>query len=73
MDGVVKLIPVPNAVPPLAAAYQLKIPALAVAPRVSVPVSHRDAGVVAVIVGVELIVAITKVRGEVPQALVAST
>lgn len=52
MDGVVKLIPVPNIVPPVAAAYQFKVLVPAVAPKVSVPVPQRVAGVVAVIVGV---------------------
>lgn len=73
MDGVAKLIPVPNVEPPLAAAYQFKVPALAVAPRVSVPVPQRVAGVVAVIVGVVLMVAITAVRAEVQELSVAST
>ena len=49
--GVVKLAPVPNAVPPVAAANQLIVPALAVACKITVPASHRAAGVVPVIVG----------------------
>ena len=52
MLGVVKLIPVPSETPPVAAAYQLIIPALAVAPRATVPVPHLDPGVVPVIVGI---------------------
>ena len=59
--GVVKLVPVPNELPPLDAAYQLIVPALAVAPSDTVPLPHIDAGVVAVIVGIEFMVAITAV------------
>lgn len=43
MTGVVKEIPVPRAVPPLAAAYQLIVPAEAVAPKDTVPASHLAA------------------------------
>jgi hypothetical protein len=38
-------------VPPVDAAYQLIVPALAVAPRITVPVPHLEPGVVPVIVG----------------------
>ena len=38
--------PVPNAVPPVAAANQDKVPAEAAAPSVTVPVPHLFAGVV---------------------------
>ena len=51
MLGVVKLIPVPKLAPPVAAAYQFMVPALATAPKVTVPVPHLDAGVELVIVG----------------------
>lgn len=44
--GVVKLVPVPKAVPPVGLAYQFNVPAEAVAPKVTVPASHRLAGVV---------------------------
>ena len=72
--GVVKEAPVPTKVPPVNASYQLIVPALALAPKVNVPVSHLEAGVVPVIVGVEFTVAITAVRGEeVQPAFVAST
>ena len=50
--GVVKVAPVPNDVPPEEAAYQLMVPAEAVAPKVTVPVPHRLFGVVPVIVGI---------------------
>lgn len=59
MLGVVKLVPVPKDAPPVAAAYQLMVPAEAVAPSVTVPASHRDAGVVAVMLGPPVIVAST--------------
>jgi hypothetical protein len=49
---VVKLVPVPRDAPPVGAAYQLIVPALAVAPRITVPVPHLDPGVVPVIVGI---------------------
>ena len=57
MIGVVKLVPVPKLGPPVAAAYQLIVPALAVAPSVRVPVSHLDAGVELVIVGIVFMIA----------------
>ena len=73
-DGVVKLVPVPRLTPPVAAAYQLIVPALAVAPRVTVPVPQRLAGVVPVIVGIVFIVAVTAVLAAVTQPRsVAST
>ena len=56
MLGVVKLVPDPRIVPPVAAAYQLIVPALAVAPSITVPVPHLDPGVVPVIVGMALTV-----------------
>lgn len=52
MLGVVKLVPVPNEVPPEAVAYQFKVPNEAVAPNVTVPASHREAGVVVVTTGI---------------------
>jgi hypothetical protein len=48
--------PVPREVPPVGAAYQLIVPAEAVAPSVTVPVPQREAGEVAVIEGVVLTV-----------------
>jgi hypothetical protein len=61
IEEVVKLVPVPNDAPPLAAAYQLIVPAEVVAPSVTVPVPHLDAGAVPVIVGIVFIVAVTAV------------
>ena len=59
--------------PPEALAYQFKVPALAVAFKVSVPKPHRVLGVVAVMVGEAFTVAITAVRVEVQLPVVAST
>ena len=74
MDGVIKLVPVPKLAPPDAAAYQLMVPADAVAPNVAVPVPQILAGVVPVMVGTALTVAITAVLLAVVQPFeVAST
>ena len=74
MLGVVKEFPVPNKVPPVGTSYQLIVPAEAVAPRVTVPESQREAGVVEVIVGGMLTVAIIAVLvGVVHPDAVAST
>ena len=74
MLGVVKLVAVPSEIPPVEAEYQLIVPALAVAPSITVPVPHLDPGVVPVIVGIVLTVAITAVLVAVVQPLfVAST
>ena len=58
MLGVVNNAPVPKLVPPVAALYQLMVPALAVAPKVTVPVPQRLAGLVTVMVGIEFTVTI---------------
>ena len=72
--GVVKLAPVPNDVPPVAVAYLLIVPALAVAPNATVPVPHIAAGVLAVMVGIAFTVAATDVLVAVVQPFaVAST
>ena len=60
MLGVVNDVPLPNDTPPVAAAYQLIVPALAVAPNVTVPVPQRLAGVLAVMVG--LVTMVTKIE-----------
>ena len=74
MLGVVNDVPVAKLVPPVAAAYQFNGPALAVAPKVAVPVPQRLAGVVAVTVGFVFTVAITALLVAVVQpVLVAST
>ena len=74
MDGVIKLVPVPKLDPPDAAAYQLMVPADAVAPNVAVPVPQILAGVVPVMVGTVLTVATTAVLLAVVQPFeVAST
>ena len=51
MLGVVKVVPVPKDVPPVALLYHLTEPALGVAPKVNVPVPQRLEGVVLVTVG----------------------
>ena len=68
-----KEVPVPKLAPPLLAAYQFNVPALAVAPRETDPVPQRLPGVVPVIVGEALIVAITAVLDEIQLPFVAST
>ena len=74
MDGVVNDTPVPRLVPPVATSYQLIVPAEVVAPSVTVPVPQLLPGVVPVIVGTGLTVAITAVLDAVVQPLlVAST
>ena len=74
MLGVMKLIPVPKLEPPVEAAYQLIVPADAVAPNVTVPVPHLLLGVVPVMVGIGFMVATTKVLEPVVQPIaVAST
>ena len=72
--GVVYDVPDPSDVPPVKAAYQFNVPALAVAPKVTVPVAHLEAGVVPDIVGMALTVATTALLVAVVQPLaVAST
>ena len=61
MEGVVYEVPVPNDVPPVLAEYQLIVPALDVAPNVTVPASHLALGVVPVMVGVAVTAACTEV------------
>ena len=57
----VKLVAVPNEEPPVDAVYQFIVPALAVAPNVTVPVPHLELSVTPVMVGIGLIVAVTAV------------
>ena len=74
MLGVVYEVPVAKLVPPVEAAYQLMVPALAAAPKVTVPVPQRLLSVVELILGITLIVAITALLVAVVQPLaVAST
>ena len=70
----VKLGPDPSEVPPVEAEYQFIVPALAVAPSVTVPGPQFEPGVMSVIVGIVLMVAVTAVLVAVVQPLlVAST
>lgn len=73
MLGEVNDIPVPKDGPPVEAAYQFKIPALAAAPNVTVPASQRAAGVLPVTVGVVLTVAVTAVLDAVVHPLFAAS
>jgi len=74
MTGVMYVAPVPNETPPVEAAYQLIVPAEADAPRVTVPGPQRVAGVVPVMVGISLMVAVIAVLDAVVQVpIVAST
>ena len=57
------VVPVPSDPPPVEAAYQLIVPALAVAPRTTVPVPHLEFGVVVNIVGKSLTVTTISERG----------
>jgi hypothetical protein len=68
------VVPVPNKVPPVRELYQFIIHAEATAPNVTIPESQRFPGVVEVIVGDIVTVAITVVLVDVvhPEA-VAST
>ncbi len=67
--GVVKLVPVAKLVPPVAAAYQLIVPALAAAVKATVPVPQRLAGVLEVMVGMVFTTTATAV--EVSEQLLA--
>ncbi len=67
-------MPVANEAPPVEAAYQLIVPALAAAANATVPASHLEPAVVELIVGVVFTVAITGVLTPVVHPLlVAST
>ena len=59
IEGVVNVVPVPKEEPPVEAAYQLMVPAEAVASRETVPVAQRLSGDVLVMVGIAFTVAIT--------------
>jgi hypothetical protein len=73
MLGEVNEVPVPWLDPPEEAVYQFRVPALPVAPKVTIPVPQRESGVVLVMLGVIFTVAVTAVLAEVQVLLVAST
>ena len=74
MLGVFHGEPVPNAAPPVEAAYHVTVPALTVAAKSSVPVPHLESGVAVSTVGISVTVAITAVLAELEHpALSAST
>ena len=67
-------VPVPIDVPPVTAVYQFNVPALAVAPKVTVPIPHTEPVVVPDTVGMALTVATTALLVAVVQPFaVAST
>lgn len=69
----VKLVPVPKAVPPVATSYQVKVPPEAVAPSNTVPAPVLEPGVVPVTVTegvmVKVLVEVTLPHGVFPNAL----
>jgi hypothetical protein len=71
IEGVVNDVPVPSDAPPVRAAYQLIVPAEAVALSVTVPVPQREAGLVAVMDGVVLTITVVEAVPEQPLASVA--
>jgi hypothetical protein len=62
MEGVVKDVPVPNDVPPVGTEYQLIVPAVAVAPRVTCPGPMREFGLTPLIVAT---IAVTPILADV--------
>ena len=72
IEGVLYVVPVPSDEPPEEAAYQSKVPAEAVAARVTEPVPQLAAGVVEVTEGMVLMVATTAERAEVQAPTVVS-
>ena len=72
MTGVVYEVPVPRDEPPVAAAYQLMVPADAVALSNTVPVPPLLPSVVDVIEGISLTVAFIEVLADVQPLFVAS-
>ncbi len=73
MLGVTKPVPEPRIEPPTATPYQLSVPALAVAPKVTLPVPQRPAAVVVITVGVTVTEAITGTRVEIQLPFAVST
>ncbi len=61
MLGVVYEVPVAKLLPPVELAYQLMVPALAAAPKVTVPLPQRLLSVVELILGIAFTVAVTAV------------
>ena len=62
IEGVVYDAPLCKELPPALDEYQLIVPALDVAPRVTVPASHTEPGVVPVMVGLDVTVTVTSNR-----------
>ena len=68
MLGVVYEVPVAKLVPPVDAAYQLIVPALAAAPNTTVPVPQRELEEVDETLGIELTVIKTAADVSAPHA-----
>lgn len=73
IEGVLNAVPEPKLDPPEAEVNQFKVPALAVAYKVTTPASQREPGVVLVTVGVIFIVAIMAVLDDTHPLAEAST
>lgn len=72
--GVINVVPEANGAPPVGTLYQFIVPPEAAAAKATDPESQREFGVVEVIVGIGLIVAITSLLSTVGQLpLVTST
>jgi len=71
--GVVNDVPLPNINPPIDEEYQLTVPEVEVADKITAPLSHMDAPAVALILGVILTVAVTRVREEFVHEAVATS
>ena len=65
--GVVKLVPVPRVSPPVGSEYQLMVPALAVACKLTAPVPQLEPSIAPVMAGKALIIAVTAVLVDVVQ------
>ena len=72
IDGVVKLLAVPNATPPVGFAYHFIVPVEETALNVTVPVPHLPAGVVAVMLGSGVTDTTTSLLIEHPVAVIVS-
>ena len=68
MLGVVKEVPVPNDVPPVADEYQLTVPELGVAFNVTIPVPHLEPFVVEEIVGTIITILFTDESAPTPNS-----
>ena len=65
--GVAKIVPVSRDVPPMGSEYQLMVPALAVACKLTAPVPQLEPSIAPVMAGKALIIAVTAVLVDVVQ------